>query len=274
MKYKRLIIGDFHGHFPSLYDIYIKEDPWEVIMLGDYFDNYTNNVEIIKDDFDKLVKLRQEHLAKGKGKFVMLLGNHDFHYLLYGVEQYSGYNKGYDLWAHEYLKVLWDNGDIQLIDYDYDNKTVYSHAGITNTWLSYNRMGGIDIRLLAENERLNLHSLRFTYAGGGDWYGDTKYSSPIWIRPNGLLSDMYKDEEEIIWTQIVGHTNSKNPECYYMKNPRIGWPRSIDYNIINNKKETPVLWIMDCMPYYYISEEIDENRNVLSRKIIKNDLIK
>lgn len=275
MLYKRIIIGDYHGHFDTLEQIYQSENPYSVIMLGDYFDNFSNDSVKIKGDFEKLLNLRETHLSDTKkGDFTLLLGNHDFHYLLYGVERYSGYNTGYDIWAHGKLQELWESNQLKLIEYDYTSKTIYSHAGITNTWLKENRMEGIDIHYLNDSKLLNLYTLRFTYAGGGDWYGDSVYSSPIWIRPNALLSDMYKDEEGIIWTQIVGHTNHSTPVCYYPKNDRIGYPRVIDWNIINSKEDKPILWIIDCMPFYYIKETINENGEVLDREIIKSGIIK
>lgn len=271
--HKRLVFGDFHGHFDSLKEIYDNEMPYSVIHLGDYFDNFSNDVPGIKNAFTSLIKLKESHEKDVKnGEFTLLLGNHDYHYLQYGLEQYSGYNKGYDLWAHQQLKDLWDRKQIKLVEYDYSTKTVYSHAGITNTWLKENRMEGIDIHYL--NEGINLFSLRFTYLNGGDWYGDTKFSSPIWVRPYSLLSDRYTDSEGDTWTQIVGHTHETTPVCYYEKNKRVGYPRATDYNIINQKKEKPILYVMDCMPKYYIREFITTEGEVKSREIVKNDSYK
>lgn len=272
MLFKRIIFGDFHGHFDSLYQIYQDEQPYSVIHLGDYFDNFSGDVNAIKQAFTDLLNLRKEHLSNTKnGDFTLLLGNHDYHYLMYGLEQYSGYNKGYDLWAHQQLKELWDKHILKLAEYDYTSKTLYSHAGITNTWLKENRMEGIELLYL---NSVNLFNLRFTYLGGGDWYGDSVYSSPIWVRPNALLSDMYKDDEGNVWTQIVGHTSNSTPVCYYPKNNRVGNPSSVDYNIINSNEQKPILWVMDCMPKYYIREMITIDGEVKSREIVKNEQYK
>ncbi len=84
--YKRLIFGDFHGHFDSLYQIYQDEQPYSVIHLGDYFDNFSGDVNVIKQAFTDLLNLRKEHLSNTKnGDFTLLLGNHDYHYLMYGL---------------------------------------------------------------------------------------------------------------------------------------------------------------------------------------------
>ena len=260
MKFKRIIFGDFHGHFDSLAQIYQDENPYSVIHLGDYFDNFSNDVEKIKGDFEKLLALREQHLSDTKkGDFTLLLGNHDFHYLLYGVEKYSGYNPKYDIYAHTKLKELWDSNQLKLIEYDYTSKTLYSHAGITNTWLKENRMDGIDIHYLNDSKLLNLYTLRFTYAGGGDVYGNSIYSSPIWIRPKALIKDLYKDLEGNTWTQIVGHTNNSTPLCYYKRNNSDNFYSLVDYNQINSWEEKPSVYVMDCMPFYYLRETINEN---------------
>ena len=269
--FKRIIFGDFHGHFDSLNAIYQMEKPYEVIHLGDYFDNFSNDVNKIKGDFESLLELRDKHLSDTKnGDFILLLGNHDYHYLQYGLEKYSGYNTGYDLWAYQKLKELWDNKQLKIVWYDFNTHTLYSHAGLTNTWLKEHRMEGIDLTYLNDPEMINLFSLRFTYIGG-DWYGDSVYSSPIWVRPNSLLSDMYVDEEGVKWTQIVGHTHNNSPICYFEENNKVGYSRVEDYHYINSSYTKPILWVMDCMPKYYIVEMINEYGEVKSRRIEKFD---
>ena len=268
MLYKRIIFGDFHGHFDSLNQIYQDEQPYSVIHLGDYFDSFHHTPDGMKEAFTNLLNLRKEHLSNTKnGDFVLLLGNHDYHYLQYGLEKYSGYDNSYDLWAHEQLQELWNTHQLKLVEYDYNSKTLYSHAGVTNTWLKENRMDGVELEYL---NVINLFRLRFTYAGGGDYYGDSVYSSPIWVRPNSLLSDMYKDEEGNEWTQIVGHTHNTSPIVYYPKKEIIGNPRAEDYNFINSYEQRPILWVMDCMPKYYIREMITLEGEVVSREIVKN----
>lgn len=270
--FKRIIFGDFHGHFDSLNQIYQDEQPYSVIHLGDYFDNFSSSPREMEDAFTNLLELRKNHLENTKnGDFVLLLGNHDYHYLQYGLEKYSGYNTGYDLWAHQQLKELWDTHQLKLVEYDYTSKTLYSHAGVTNTWLKENRMDGIELQYLND---VNLLHLRFTYAGGGDWYGDTPYASPIWVRPNSLLSDRYIDENKEVWTQIVGHTHASTPICYYPKNSRVGYPKAEDWNYINTAEQKPILWIMDCMPKYYLREMITIDGEVKFREIVKNEKYK
>jgi len=269
--FKRIIFGDCHGHFDSINKIYQIEQPWSVVHLGDYFDNFSNDVEAIKQSFIDLVNLKNTHESiEGNGPFTMLIGNHDFQYLKYYMnERCSGYNEGYALWAHEKLSEMWDNKQIKIIEIDKHSKTIYSHAGISNTWLKDNRMEGIDLSLI--NTDINFNALRFTYRGGGDSYGTTIYASPLWIRPEALIKDMYKDEKGNLWTQIVGHTPKHNPTCYYLKNDVIG-PIAEDYNFINLAHKKPKLWIIDCMPNFYIREMVTKDGEVKSREMVKSNI--
>ena len=85
---------------------------------------------------------------------------------------------------------------------------------------------------------------------------------------------MYKDKDGIQWTQIVGHTHDTTPTVYYEKNNRIGYPRATDYNYINTCEHKAVLYVMDCMPKYYIREMITIDGEVKSREIVKNEKYK
>ena len=78
---KRIVIGDPHGRWGFVKQIYDKEQPEEVIILGDYFDSFDIDVYEQKDNYENIVNLRKEHLKKNKGRFIMLIGNHDLHYM-------------------------------------------------------------------------------------------------------------------------------------------------------------------------------------------------
>ena len=89
---KRLVIGDIHGHIEPFKSIYDKENPEDVIILGDYFDNFHGNDTEIIDCFKTIVGMKRRHT---NGKFIMLIGNHDFHYMDMS-ERYSGKRKSYE----------------------------------------------------------------------------------------------------------------------------------------------------------------------------------
>ena len=247
---KRLILGDIHGHWDTSFDIYNKENPDSVIVLGDYFDNFHGSDESILECFDNFVELQAKHNTEKKGPFIMLIGNHDFHYMV-TTEAYSGKRQSYAFAANDRLSQHFSEKKLmQFVYLDYVNKTIYSHAGVTNSWMKENAVEDIqDINMS------NLNKFKFTYRGGGDCYGNTKYASPIWIRPEALLCDMYVDTDGHRWDQIVGHTHE-----YVCK----GWS--------DEQSPQGFLHLMDSLPHWYLVEELDENGKLISRTPTENVL--
>lgn len=196
---KRLIIGDLHGK-GVVYDIYNQENPDDVIILGDYFDSFNLSPLVQKLNFESILNLREQHLKSGKGEFILILGNHDYHYMRDTMEMYSGYNDETAGYVCNLIEDLYKKKILQISYIDKVNRIIFSHAGVTNSWFYEN------CKTLEDINNVSLESLRFTYKDGGDIYGSSKWNSPIWVRPNSLIKDCYKDNEGIIWNQIFGHT--------------------------------------------------------------------
>ena len=194
---KRLILGDVHTHLNTIQDIYYKEDPDEVIILGDYVDGFGKTPEDSLNCLKGVLELQKLHRESKPGPFILLLGNHELHYLLSG-EKYSGYNLRTESLCRDILKENLLNNNIQIIKIDRTNNIIFSHAGITNSWYekwNYDHLEDInDIKSIED-----LDSLRFT---GHNMYGDDPYNGPLWVRPNSLCSDPLEG-----WNQIVGHTH-------------------------------------------------------------------
>lgn len=219
-KATRIVIGDIHGDLSVFNQIYEKEkeeagnEVFEVILLGDYFDTHKGiKYEQQIESFKYLLELQKKHL-KEHGDFTMLIGNHDFQYLEdSGTEHYSGYNPATYTATHPLLIQARNKHNLKFVEVDFVNRIIYSHAGVTNKWL--NERGKIcnPINLI---DVLPYHLFKFTYGSHFDPYGNDPLNSPIWVRPESLLSDMYKDidpdiNQETTWTQIVGHTPCKRP---------------------------------------------------------------
>lgn len=201
---KQLILGDMHGRFECVRAIYEREQPDSVVMLGDYVDSH----EPIPDRDQhramlNLLDLRDRHNESCRGEFTLLAGNHDFHYL-YGdplKERYSQWDGSRMVWANDLYGELAERGVLKVVYIDKEHHTVFSHAGITNTWLRNNNIRLEDInRLLASD----LEPFRFYRYGPPT--GDSIENSPIWVRPNALTNDMYRDEDGVKWRQVIGHT--------------------------------------------------------------------
>lgn len=232
---KRVIFGDIHGHYDSFYELYKKEDPDEVILLGDYVDSFTQTSQQCKECLVNLLDLRQEHI-KNKGNFIMLLGNHDFHYIV-GGERYSGFKTNTLSLCGEILtKAVITDKSIIPIYVDSVNNIIFSHAGITNTWMTLHQLQLEDVNKI--ESFFDLSKFRFT---GFNCYGDHPSNGPIWVRPRSLFSDMYGD-----YRQIVGHTHTQSP-----------------ITELN-------LTVIDTMPNYYIVQELDDDRKLVNETIVNN----
>ena len=245
---KRLILGDIHGHWQTAYDIYNKENPELVIILGDYVDGFSHGTaEEAKECLDKIRELKKSHEQKyGENTFITIIGNHDYHYIQWG-EHYSGYRHQTQMLCGNLLKKMLENGELVFIYVDRKNKSIYSHAGISNTWIKEEVGENVPVDEL--NETVSPECYRFTLKGGFDMYGDTIYSSPIWIRPFSLGKDQLIVEGEE-WRQVVGHTQCK---------------KIIDFNIekfVDFKEHTNLI-LCDSLPRQYMVENLNDNKVII-----------
>ena len=139
MNKKILIIPDVHGR--TFWESALKSGDYEkIVFLGDYTDPYEmeviTNREALKN-FKSIIAFKQQDPEK----VVLLLGNHDLHY-------YSGYyyelagGVRYDPVSavplqrlftkyHSFFQLAWET--------DWGGKHyLFSHAGITQSWLKRN----------------------------------------------------------------------------------------------------------------------------------------
>lgn len=248
---KRIVLGDPHGNYKVLEDIYNKEKPDMVIILGDYCDSFIHDTPEIVSAYKKMRKLQKQHVKKhGDGTFITLLGNHDWHYISYS-ERYSGYkNKTYSS-MHDTLQSDLKDGLLPIVYIDDKNKTIYSHAGLTKTWMSEWRVPAPEFVNQCNENGLNFQAMSF------DLYGDSKWQGPLWVRPGALLYDFYGDGE---WKQIVGHTRTRTGKPLMCKMP--------EYKSANI--DDAWLIVIDTLPFVYIKEELNDDGLLVSREAVNN----
>ena len=244
---KRLVLGDIHGHIDFVKQIYEKETPTDVIILGDYCDSHKLKPQDIEYCWDELVNLKDKHKH---GEFHLLIGNHDLHYMLTS-EEYSGKNYLTQVAMHEKLMNAWDNKILEPYIIDEKNKTIYSHAGITKTWCKIweHNLG----------DEVNLDSLRFTFGKTFNVYGDCPENGFVWIRPNSLYSDMLDG-----YKQIVGHTITYKPVI--IGSDENNKPYSIDINDNEKINSNGIIFLLDTLPFWYMIETLDNNGNIVRRE--------
>ena len=225
VKNQIIVLGDIHGR--KEWKTILKKEPnaTKVIFLGDYFDSFDVPFETQVENFIDILALKKSD----PNKFILLLGNHDFQYLPYVTEHYSGYQAENKNHISALIDSAVEEGLIKVC-YKY-NKWIFSHAGITKTW--FKNCNG-DIKNIEDsiNEMFLIHPNYFFFTEGINHSncGDDVTQSPLWVRPHSLLEnriDGYK--------QVVGHTRQKNIILYdvmFIDTLEYG----NEYLIINNDK--------------------------------------
>lgn len=198
---KIIAIGDIHGR-PIWKKIVEQEaDANLFVFVGDYFDSFDIPGEDQIRNFLDIMKFSEAN----EGKVVTLIGNHDHHYFNdIGNTGTSGYQADKCFMIGHVLQQYRQR--LQMA-YQHEN-VLFTHAGLSIVWLN---------NILGENWKLEEGQ---TYADtineiwkhkpaafifhGRDPYGNDKYQTPIWIRPQALMYVGRALKRYII--QVVGHT--------------------------------------------------------------------
>jgi hypothetical protein len=198
-------VGDTHGRstWKRILEKETEFDKW--IFIGDYFDSHDNDCTPDKQisNFNEILEFKKANLDK----VILLIGNHDYHYIRGIGETYSGYQSGHALSIGELIEKAINDELIQMC-YLHDN-FFFSHAGLTKTWvkdvLTPNNINPLvdEVMVNIINDFLKFQPRVFGFRMGDNFSqtGDDVTQGPIWVRPQSLVKDMV---EEI--TCVVGHT--------------------------------------------------------------------
>jgi hypothetical protein len=193
---KTVAIGDIHGR-GIWRNIIEQEQPDMTVFIGDYFDTH-DNISVAQQmyNFNSILRYKKEHIDKA----ILLVGNHDYHYMRGIKEHYSGYQAIYAIDIQERLEYALKNALLQLC-YMQDG-IIFVHAGFTKTWMN-EVMGYEEFSISDINEMFENRPHKFGFRPGVNWsqYGDDITQSPIWVRPYSLMKDCLTG-----YRQVVGHT--------------------------------------------------------------------
>lgn len=193
-----IILPDIHGR-KWWKDILDNEVYDLVVFLGDYVSSHDDISG--QEQIENLCNIL-DFKEQNPDKVILLRGNHDVQHLGYYWAECSGLFPEVEEWLsrkenkERFLK------DTQWIYIYKPNDILFSHAGISKTWLRRTNVLLKDINNLPPSEL-------FGFSPGKDnpydFYGDSIYQPCTWIRPSKLLLDGIKK-----YTQVVGHTTLKN----------------------------------------------------------------
>lgn len=225
---KIAIIGDLHGKNCWKKLLKDKIDAFDkIIFMGDYSDDswiYFEDKEII-DNLKEVIEFK----IKYNNKTELLIGNHDFQYIV-GYPTASRYRKSY---AKEMHKIFNENEKLFKIIH-IENNYIFSHAGITNGWINYIKekykienitMDNIEkeVNKVYKSDKEDCNIVSFRRGGLNNFAG------LLWADIEDLLEDAWID-----YNQAVGHNRVKPLSVIKKEN----------YNI-------------------YLSDHFDTNREIL-----------
>jgi len=193
-------LGDTHGRVLWKEIVAKEKDADKIVFIGDYFDtHYDITVDQQIENFKEILEFKKNNMDQ----VVLLLGNHDYHYLKGVYESYSGHKAFRALDINEVLQPAVDSGLVQMC-FTHD-KYVFTHAGVTKTWSStYN----VNLDNLQESINQlfleNITAFRFEMGNNYDQSGDDVTQPPIWVRIPSLFKDMIDGI-----TCVIGHTTIK-----------------------------------------------------------------
>lgn len=196
-----IALGDTHGR-TNWKSIVRNNDSDKVVFIGDYFDTHEDaSADQQISNFKEIIAYKKANIDK----VILLVGNHDYHYMRGAGEHYSGFQEWRKTDIQEVLHAALDLDLLQMCHLE--GNFLFSHAGVTKTWCDRNFTFASNFKLpdLVEaiNEKFKYQpgAFRFTPGTNCSMYGDDITQPPIWVRPRSLFMDKIQG-----CTHVVGHT--------------------------------------------------------------------
>lgn len=204
---KILIIPDVHNRCSDVESIIKRVAHDEVTFLGDYFDDFGDDPNVIRDVADWF------KFSVNQKNRTHLCGNHDVHY-------WFAQNKTTRCSGYDYAKSIAISDILTTRDWEklkffsvIDDKWLLSHAGIHPDWITSKEIPTLtSVKQNLEHE--SVLAIKKFYNNDGHWFGEAGYGRSYRARnAGGLLWCDWNDEFMPIRGihQIVGHTPQFNP---------------------------------------------------------------
>lgn len=172
-NYKGIIaIGDIHGRQQWKKAISNKMVN-KIVFLGDYVDPYDSiEAEELIDNLKEIIEFKKQ----SPDKVVLLLGNHDMHYIYEDFAKGSRYDKTLaDVITH----IFNENRDMFQFAYQ-EGKTVFTHAGISSDWFHDDFKGDKNRDIAEQLNNPTPDQLRTMFQVGISRWGKDKNGGIFW----------------------------------------------------------------------------------------------
>jgi predicted MPP superfamily phosphohydrolase len=171
---KTTVIGDIHGRTIWQEIVTRESDSDLFVFMGDYFDSYESG-ETGSGELANFINIL-DYKRENPGKVILLIGNHDYHYMPKITVQYSRYDYR---WASNMTKTLreaWEEGLLKVCHVQDD--ILFVHAGVTKTWCTDHDIDSKNIEEeMHELWETSKSSFGFIYGENLSPYGDDPHNS-------------------------------------------------------------------------------------------------
>lgn len=204
-----IAIGDVHGL--TFWKNAVEESEGKrIVFLGDYLDpyQYIPDRELL-ENLEEIIRLKMERPEQ----VILLLGNHDLHY----ISELAGRCRRYNLSISDDAGKLFRGhaGCFQIAYQDGD--VLFTHAGVSQDWFETD-FGGMPDREVANQLNYPNDGQRAALYRAGECRGGErgKIGGPLWLDRREATNPLHG------YTQVVGHTRMPHvTDCRYGNANRI-----------------------------------------------------
>jgi hypothetical protein len=191
-----LILGDIHGS--TFWKTAVADNPdCRYVFLGDYLDPYEDiDSGILIDNLKDIIRLKKEQA----GRVVLLLGNHDLHYITDQIAQSTRFNFNI---SHKVAALFRENRSLFQFAFQDDNG-LFTHAGISHQWFVEDFKGDIQADIAGQLNHPKPGQEHALYACGKARGGPDERGGIFWADVRELNEPLKG------YTQIVGHNRVKD----------------------------------------------------------------
>lgn len=208
-----LILPDIHGR--TFYKEVLNDTTSKIVFLGDYVDPYPQEEITVEDaivNLEEIIDFKQ----KNKDRVSLLLGNHDCGYIWPDVCSCRRSRRFYN----DIKTMFKDNMDLFDLAFTWktkDKNYLLSHAGVHKLWFdfvynivskespkNYDNISDYLNNILHSNHSYLCDFLE-VYSHYRGWT-DSPVGSCVWADLNEWFDDNVKDDKDLPYYQIFGHS--------------------------------------------------------------------
>lgn len=197
MTKKTIAIGDIHG-LDKWKAIAERHRGDRIVFLGDYCDPYDEvSREVLLDNLLDIIRLKEE---RGED-VVLLLGNHDMHYIDDDFPTGTRYDE--DM-AEELREMFSEKRDLFQWAYQ-EGSTLFTHAGITDKWFTQDFKGDRSRNIAEQINNADAEQVEALYQVG-------RVRGGYFWNPGIFWADRIETEFRPLkgYRQVVGHSKVPN----------------------------------------------------------------